>query len=140
MPETSSTKPSQQPQDVVIAIGLLCGSLLIGALNLIISPNPIPAQNPFCYLACVATFTAASLLFLISKIAAGKNWARFIITGLFVLGLFPTAAALILEFNQNLFLTLLRAIQIVMQSVALILLFTPDAETWFQNKNPLSQQ
>jgi hypothetical protein len=69
------------------------------------------------------------LIFLISRVR--QNWARWVFAVLFVVGTPPSALNLPALISANPVAGTLSLIQFVMQFVALVLIFVPDARAWF---------
>ena len=88
-------------------------------------------------MAVISNFTTAGLLVLCAlKIGDGRNWARWLLLALFVLGSLVLPLAIIfapqmLRATPTLF-TVVGVIQFAIQTAALVLVFLPRSRPWFQ--------
>ena len=127
------------PKNVVLFERLMYTSLCIGLLNLILdgsrqaaSPD-VEKLGGYSFVAMVAIATLGILLLLIWLIARrGKNWARYLFTAMFALGLWPTLQNISTLLEANPPVALLCVAQIVIQLAALYFIFTGDARSWFE--------
>ncbi len=132
MPASSPTRPGK----VTTAILLLYVALGLGLLRAVMS-MPASAQmqgyrEAVVSLVVLLIIVGAQLLF-IFMLGQGRNWARIIYLALFVLGV----AAMIFALFSGAALgggALLDALQTLLQLVALVLLFTPEASLWFRER------
>jgi FtsH-binding integral membrane protein len=70
--------------------------------------------------------------FMIFKIDKGKNWARVTYAALFLAGLPFTKLSLFTSFTKNSFPAGIAIAQLLMQVVALILLFQKESTEWYK--------
>lgn len=121
--------PPVRPRIVQRAVLLECVGILLGAvatMALFTLPRPPPAA-----MVIGAVIGLLIVAFLVTKILAGRNWARFLLLILFALGvvnLMFSAAIMLAVAPHLLVLTLL---QLIVQGGGLVLLFTPRANPWF---------
>ena len=115
----------KRPKSVVWGVIFLWASLAIGLVVGIagVTTGSIEARlagipNPVIFLIVVLGFVVAVISFLVSKISAGKNWARITLFALFAAGL-P-------------FLPSSGAIAIFQAGVGFVLLFVPVSNEWFR--------
>ncbi len=133
------------PKNVLLFERLMYGSLLIGILNIILdgprrlaSPEVQAAGGaPFLY--GVGFITLAVLVLLIWLIARRrKNWARWLFTVLFLIGLWPAYQNFIQLLEGNPPVAYLCVVQLLLQLAALYFVFTGDASSWFEKNKPVA--
>lgn len=122
----------QKPQSVALAVSLLWASLGVGVVKITFELFKHAAGGIDAISFTVLAATLAIVVFLIFKIAAGRNWARIAFLVLFVLGSFPMAGVILDEFASAPFMGALSVAQIGLQAYALYLLFTQPGSAWFR--------
>lgn len=127
------------PRNVVVFERLMYAALIIGLLNLILDASrqselpEIQAAGGFGVVAAVAVAALGLLLLLIWLIARKrKNWARWLLVGFFVIGLWPTLQNVGSVLAANPPVGLLSVAQLVIQTAAIVFLFSGDARPWFE--------
>ena len=121
-----------RPQSVGIAVGLLYATLGIGALRTVLEASRLASVAPLMFTIPVIAETFAILWFLIVKVGVGKNWARWSLLVLTLSG----APFAVNSVAQSLAASpahgALGVIQVPLQVIALVLLFTGASSHWFK--------
>lgn len=112
----------KRPNSIVGAVFLLWATLAIGLANVVAGLMAGSIANTV-FVWWILTFVALFVVWIVVKIASGRNWARVTFLVLFVLGL-PFAQW------QNTVLV----IQSGFELAALVLLFVPASNEWFRLK------
>lgn len=120
-----------RPHAITVAVNFLWGSLAVSLVKMMMYlAEPVGGEvGLFTHLALVATF--ALIGFLISKIAAGRNWARILFFVLFASGIVPALPVILDEFAQSLVTGTLSLVQNGCQIYGLFLLFRSREAVWF---------
>jgi hypothetical protein len=108
-------------------------SLVLGVVGVALSFETYVRQSGVAFVLIVQSFTFAVLALLIWLIARrGKNWARWVFTVLFVLGL-PLSLPMVWASLAPITLAgVISVVQIALQVVALVFVFSPQSRPWFQ--------
>jgi hypothetical protein len=127
------TKPSK----VSLALKLLYLTIIVGIIRVILefstSLEAVKAQGfGLGFLIFTNVFTFGILILLIYMIGKGKNWARIVFLIFFILGTPFSILPLINSLSVNLISGTLGLIQVVLQIVALVLLFQKPSSIWFK--------
>lgn len=138
---TSSQPPSERPAGVRLAIMLILFTLMLGVgrsfmewsqVRAQIASTPhVSTQMMETVMLIVLVVVLGLMLWLTYMIARGRNWARITFLVLFLVGLPWSVPALLRSFSAYPFSATLGLAQILLQAVALILLFGADARRWF---------
>jgi len=124
----------EKPVEITRATQLLYATLGIGMVKSSIDFFRISSETSVAFTLITLIFTFAFLFFLIIKIAGGRNWARIVFLIFFLLGI-PLAIPIVLdEVKRNLFLGSLSFIQIILQVIALALMFMKNSNLWFKTR------
>ena len=121
----------EKPSQVVTAVRLLWTSVAIGIVNSVLSIKFIAStlSIPFMIGTLCATFLINA--WLISKLSIGRNWARITLLVFALIG-FPVAlVGLPLTIKMFPLVSLVSIVQMVMQVVALWLVFRKPGREWF---------
>src|SRR6266581_3531132 len=78
-----------RPRQIVVFIGLQCGSLALGAVKLPMDWSHLRTHGSVASILFILLFTIAIVAFLIWKVSRGRNWARITLLVFFVIGLLP---------------------------------------------------
>lgn len=124
---------SRRPAQVTQALYLLSGSLVLGMVLTLLDVGELSASTLWV-LHAVALIVAMSVL-LIYEISRGKNWARFVFLALFIVGLVPYLPDTMVMFDQSPIMGSLSVLQLVVQLIALYLVFTSASSAWFRKKS-----
>lgn len=129
---TASNAPSR-PAIVSNAVRLLYASLAIGVVRAFLEFNTMVADAPIGLVLVISAITFGLLLFLIYKIAAGRNWARIVFLVLFVVGVPMSVIPLVHSLAQTPVSGLIGLVQLVVQVIALVMLFQSPSNAWFRS-------
>ena len=137
----------QKPQNVILAIRLLGGSLALGVFNTAFNwknkTSHIPSDFPinkdlFALFASLSTF--AIMLWIILKISSGRNWARILFLCGFIIGL-PFCIPMLREMiNLSTVVVFIASAIALLQLAALGLLFSKTGNTWFKTQKELQKK
>lgn len=121
--------PRTQPAAVARAVLFLWIVVGIGAVSTLAT---FAFSGPSLGELLLAVIGVAITAFLISKIAAGRNWARIVLLVLYVIGVLGFVLGMSLMLNIAPVLFLMSLAQLALEGFALFLLFTPPGSTWFK--------
>jgi FtsH-binding integral membrane protein len=129
---TPTTLPLQKPEAVSTAIKLLYATLVIGALRSALEwSHQTQAVSPD-FVLFVMIFTFAFIVWLIYKMDRGRNWARITFLVFFILGVPMSVLPLLRSLSYSPVSGVLGLLQVVLQIVALCILFGRSARPWFR--------
>ena len=97
----------------------------------IASTSHVSTQMMITVMLGIGVFVLGIMLWLVYMIAKGRNWARITFLVLFLVGLPWSIPALLSSFSAYPFSAILGISQILLQVVALVLLFGAEARHWF---------
>lgn len=117
-------RADKKPKPIVTAVSLLWASMAVGVVKMLIDFLYYSALAPAAFTNFVLVCTFAFLAFLLTKISAGRNWARITFLVLFVLGMLPALPLMLGEFSRLPVVGALSVAQVGLQVYALFLLFT----------------
>jgi len=128
---------TEKPSTVVRAVKLLWAALLVGPLKLAVDFSFVDfsfleTTGPLNFLVSVLLVVTAVLAFLISKISAGRNWARITFLVIFILGFVPGLSLVGAEFDRSVLVGILSIAQTALSLYALFLIFTQPGSAWFR--------
>ena len=132
-----STDTKQRPKDVEQACTFFWGSLVFSGLALY-HDLKIAGQFPNAGHVVSIAVTYSFLSFLIFKVAAGRNWARYTSLAITILWLPFGTLTVINDFDRNAVLSLLGVAAIVVQIMGLWLIFTRPGNDWFKRKESIA--
>ena len=127
-------KNVEKPSQIKSAVNLLWASLAIGFVKLIMDMQHLGPQASPAFTIYILISVIAVMALLIVFISKGKNWARITFLVSFVLGSLPSIPLVLGEFNRSPVLGAFSLIQIVIQVVALYIVFTKPGATWFKKQ------
>ena len=127
-------KNVEKPSQINTAVNLLWASLAIGFVKSIVDMQHLGSQASPAFTNFILISVIAVMALLIVFISKGKNWARITFLVLFVLGSLPSIPLVLGEFSRSPVLGAFSVIQIVIQIVALYLVFTNPGATWFKKQ------
>jgi FtsH-binding integral membrane protein len=122
----------EKPIEVTRAVQLLYASLGIGIVKVVFDFARLSSEISLMFILFVMILTFGLLFFFIWKISDGRNWARIVFLILFLLGLPISIPIYLEEIGRNLFLATLTSIQIIIQIVAIYLMFMKKSNPWFR--------
>lgn len=123
---------SIKPLIVKMAVYLLYASLGVGVLKLILNLSSISSSILIGFSIIILVIILAVFYILIFNISSGRNWSRITMFLLFLIGLPFNISLLFKEITTNIFLSILSISQILLQLIALILLFQGASNNWFK--------
>jgi uncharacterized membrane protein len=121
-----------RPEKVGTAVKLLYIALIIGVLQSIMLSSLLARTTPIENVMFIMFSLMGVIWFLIYKISEGRNWARISILVMFIVGALFLLQAFLQSLAVNPIYGLLGIGQIVIQAVALILLFQKPSSDWFK--------
>ena len=125
-----------RPKHVRWAILLMYAVLALGAVRLMIAPVNVPQNLPASWLWVTLAIVFAVFLWIIVMTGRRHSWARWVYVILFVLGLPAglrmTRAALDAGGANG----AIAALQLAMQLIIIVLLFSPPSNAWFRTQSP----
>ena len=123
-----------RPAKVSLAVKLLYLSFYLGIIRAILMFNSVSGANSKFFAIVVLGTVLYFSWFLIFKIDKGKNWARVTYAVLFIAGLPFIKLSLFTSFTTNPFPAGVAIAQLLMQIVALILLFQKESKGKLKGK------
>ncbi len=122
------------PSTVRRAVKMFAASLLLGPVQLLF-PDSLTQQAFMAapaFSVIVLGGVLALLLLLLWSIYRAKNWARVVLTVLFVLGIPLLPFTLPIQFSASLIAGIAAVVQIVLQVMALLSLYRVESAQWFR--------
>lgn len=120
------------PREVRNACYLLLGSFIAG---LLVAPDLLNGEPGTT--AITLSIVTATMVWLLIKIRARKNWARWVTLLLAIWGLTSTAASLREQLSLRPFLTTIDIMTSALDLIALVMLFTTRSNDWFAGQTGL---
>ena len=125
--------PTQKPPAIVpraVRILYLCQviSMVFYFLNIKSIPGDYVLAPIFCFI-----FTCLAMLWLISKIGEGYNWAWITVSVLFSAGVLLNIPAMLRPSSISINIDGMILARWILEIIALIMLFTPGARPWFRS-------
>src|ERR1041385_5766654 len=121
---------TEKPLVVTRGVQLLILALLIGLIRAFVSAARAASGKTLFVALVIVTIFFAVMFFLVWQISSRRNWARFVLLVLIVIGLPFVVPAYILELRRSLPGGLLSIFLATLQIVGVILLFLPKANLW----------
>ena len=129
---TDDGSRGERPEAVRTAVTLLYATLGLGVVRSALEGARLAAETSAVAFGAIALFSLALTAFLTYMAGRRRNWARITLLVLFLIGVplsvKPLAASLIAAPVSG----LLGLAQVVLQVVALVLLFRPASSAWFR--------
>ncbi len=123
---------TERPRQVSTALRLLWTSLGLGLVTSALDWSYVGAVASAGFTVAVLLVVLGLTAFLIVKMGAGRNWARITFLVLFLAGAAPYVPNLIAMYGRSLLTGTVSLLQLVLQIVALYLLFTRPGADWFR--------
>ena len=129
-----------KPREVNWAVGLLWASIGMGPLLTAMDWNFLKSHGPVPNLIFNQAFTMALMGFLTWNLSYGRNWARIMLTAMFLLGIpvyffyFKAAA------DRSITLVVLSILYALIQGAAILLIFIAPGKYWFKASPRLFRQ
>jgi hypothetical protein len=127
---------NERPVIVTRAVQLLALALIIGLIRSIVAAIAAAAGRTFVAVAAIVFVLAffGLMFFFVWKISARRNWPRFVLLVLLIIGLPYAIPAYVGELRRNLPSGLLSIALASLQTIGIVLLFLPKANNWFRNR------
>ena len=123
---------SERPKEVTLAVRLLWASFFIGIVGMFLRPAQ---QVPFIAIVIVSIVAFGFWAWVITCIAAGRNWARilfFVLVGIGVVFAVIFLSATLALYKDRPFNGFLAALNYALEIYTLYLLLTAPAREWFK--------
>lgn len=128
----SNNEPLAQPPKVGTAVKLLYATLGIGIIRSIIEASRLAEANSVGFVLLIIFSVFGSMWFLIYMIGKGRNWARIAFLIMFILGVPLSILPMIQSLTYDPVSGILGLAQVVMQIIAMVLLFQGGSSAWFK--------
>ena len=133
-PPIESAAVVERPKEVTRAVQFISASFAIGGIRAVfVLAQKVSGANFLFAILLLLLFLGICFLF-VSKIAAGRNWARIILLVLLVIGLPLAIPGYIAELRTSLLPGSLSIIVAILQVVGTYLLFTKNSNQWFRTR------
>ena len=133
---TKENKKNTRPAVVSKAIKLVISTAALGIIYIVSDTLTSQRTEAFYFaIAVVCILGAASTAYLITKIRAGANGARTILTLFFVIGMVQAPSGIPKIFAKNQYLGVLYLVEIAVQLLAIFLLYKKESNAWFRLKD-----
>ena len=112
-------------------------SVVLGVLTFLLDAKHVSqkAEASFLFIGIVLVLTFGLLVLLVWLSARRrKNWARWVVFIVFLLGLVPFLFSLPEMFTSSMLRGSVATVQMILQSVAIYLVFTGNAKPWFEKQ------
>lgn len=134
MDPTTEPTAGTRPGEVTLAVRLIWISITIGLVISGIRVAPLVSGVSLVSVLLFALVFFGIYLFLVSKIAAGRNWARIVFLVLLVIGLPFAVPTYLAELRTSVVFGSISILIAVLQVVATYLLFTRNSNRWFKTR------
>ena len=121
-----------RPVSVRQAVVILYASLGLGIVRSSLEAQQLSASAPLGFVFAVALCVLVLMALIVYLIGSGKSWARMVFLVLFLLGCPLAVRPLLRSLEATPVSGILGLLQIVMQLLALVLLFQRSASNWFK--------
>jgi hypothetical protein len=121
-----------KPKSILASRNILYATLFLGVLGSAIgefSAGMHSYSNPLAISTTIISFVLQ--LVIIRQIGFGHKWARTVLLILFILGMLATPLYVPFLFKTSLALGFLFALQMILQIMALVFLFSKNSNVWF---------
>ncbi|MGH9871038.1 MAG: hypothetical protein ACRD9S_01080 [Pyrinomonadaceae bacterium] len=123
-----------RPKAVTRAIRVISASFVIGGIRSVFDLKQKLSGGSFLAAILLLIVFLGICFFFVSKIAAGRNWARFTLLVLLLIQLPFAVLGSIAELKMNLLHGSLSVIIALLQLIGTYLLFTKNANPWFRSR------
>lgn len=131
-PLAESTTQVERPNEVTRAVQLIAASFAIGGVRAVFDLIQKVSGASFFLAILILLVLLGILFFFLSKIAAGRNWARILFLVLLVVGLPFAIPAYLQEVKTNLLHGSISFIIAILQLLGTGLLFAKNSNLWFK--------
>lgn len=121
-----------RPKIVTTAIRILALSIAIGLLMSLVRVAQQISGAPLILAILIVVAFFGVLMFLVSRIWAGQNWARIVFLILVLIGIPFAIPNYIAELRKNVLSGSVSMLIVVLQLLGTYLLFTKNSNTWFR--------
>lgn len=129
-----TTELTARPREVAMAIRLILLSLALGLLVSATQAAQRVSGVPLVLTLVIVVVFYGVLVLFVSRISAGRNWARIIFLVLVVIGLPFAVPTYIGQLRQNVLLGVVGIVILILQVVGTYLLFTKNSNAWFRTR------
>lgn len=133
-PPIEPTANLVRPTAVTRAVQVISASFVIGGIRSVFDLKQKLSGGSFLATILLLLVFLGICFFFISKIAAGRNWARFTLLVLLLIQLPFAVLGSIAELKMNLLHGSLSVIIALLQLIGTYLLFTKNANAWFRSR------
>ena len=123
-----------RPEVVTRAVLALAASFAIGGIRAVFDLKQKVSGSAFLVAILLLAVFLGVCFFFVSKIAAGRNWARITLLVLIIIQLPFTILGSIAEIRTNLPHGSISIIIVILQLLGTYLLFTTNSNLWFRSR------
>ena len=134
MEPTTEPVAEARPGEVTLAVRLLWLSIAIGSLTSGLRVAGLVSGASLVVALLIAIVIFGFYLFLVSRISAGRNWARIVFLVFFLIGLPFSILNNLAELRKSVLFGSISILIAVIQVVATYLLFTKNSNRWFRQR------
>ncbi len=134
MEPTTEPVGDARPGEVTLAVRLLWISIAIGLLITGLRVAGLVSGASLVVALLLGVVIFGFYLFLVSRISAGRNWARIVFLVLFLIGLPFSIPTYLAELRKSVLFGSISILIAVIQLVATYLLFTKNSNRWFRQR------
>lgn len=133
-PTTEATANLERPPAVTRAVQLFSASLAIGGIRAVVDLTQRVSGVYFFIALLILVLFLGIFFFFVSRVAAGRNWARILLLVLLLIGLPFAIPGYVFELKASLLRGSLSVLVGILQIVGMCLLFTKDSNGWFRRR------
>jgi hypothetical protein len=133
-PTTEGTANVERPQSVTRAVQLFAASLAIGGIRAVFDLTHSVSGVYFFIALLMLVLFLGIFFFFVSRVAAGRNWARVLLLILLLIGLPFAIPGYVFELKASLLRGSLSLLVGLLQTVGMCLLFTKNSNGWFRRR------
>ena len=133
-PTIEPTAIVERPREATRAVQLISASFIIGGIRAIIELAHMVSGASFLVAILLLIAFFGICFFFVSKIAAGRNWARIVFLVLVLIGLPFAVLGYIQELRTSLLGGSISIIMAILQVLGTYLLFTKNSNLWFRSR------
>lgn len=133
-PTIESTANVERPREVTRAVQCISASFAIGGIRSVFDLTQKVSGASFFLAILILLALLGILFFFLSKIAAGRNWARILFLVLLVIGLPFAMPGYMVELSRNLPHGYFSILIAILQLIGAYLLFTKSSDPWFRTR------
>jgi hypothetical protein len=129
--DTQKTKREKKPKAVKDAVRLVYISIVLGIINYVIDFRYLTDIERPESIILSSILSIGVGLFLTYMISRGKNWARYLFLLSAIIGVIPFFLFFWEDLGRNILIGLLSLITLVLELIALAMLFKKESSEWF---------